>query len=51
MRALHGTRLLLVDSLTDDVVEDTSVLEVRDLSLSIEAEDGLERGGGSSNNL
>lgn len=36
------TSRLLVDSLADDVVEDSSVLEVRDLSLSIEAKDGLE---------
>lgn len=35
--------ILLVDSLTDDIVEHTAVLEVTDFSLGIKAQDGLER--------
>ena len=34
--------ILLVDSLTDDIVEHTAVLEVADFGLGIEAQDGLE---------
>jgi hypothetical protein len=36
------SKLLAVDSLTDDVVENTTILEVADLGFSVETEDSLE---------
>lgn len=51
LKITRSASLLLVDGLADDVVEDTSVLEVRKLGLRIETKDGLERLDGTSLNL